>query len=322
MAMSGKEAMAALRVLVHIAKVDGTLHDGERVALQAALEGAPLPHGKTLESMLAEPIDFDAQLAELWNDESKEQTFESAWAIAWADGACSPEEQQALAHMATALAIPPERAAALEKIFATPGSEGPPPQAPPITIASARAARIGEQTLKSSIMAAAFCAAPMRGIVVATEIAVNAVQTRLIRFVAATAGKPLPPGGATRVLHAFGVGTPAWLAAANLSRLVPGWVGSFDAAAAFASTHACGKLTEVLAASGEAATIAGGGTVPGLEERFAEAERSARLLHPESESAISAREASTRNALSQLADSLSKGTIDRPTFERRAAELT
>lgn len=321
MAMSGKEAMAALRVLVHVAKVDGKLHDGERVALQAALEGAPLPHGKTLDSMLAEPIDFDGQLAELWNDESKEQTFESAWAIAWADGACSPEEQQALAHMAQTLGIPADRAAALEKIFATPGSEGPPPQAPPIAIASARAQKIAEQTLKSSVVAAAFCAAPMRGIVVATEIAVNAVQTRLIRFVAATAGKPLPPGGATRLLHAFGLGTPAWLAAANLSRLVPGWVGSFDAAAAFASTHACGKLTEALATSGEAAVIAGGGAVAGLEQRFAEAEHAARLVHAESEGAIAAREANTRTALSQLADSLSKGAIDRATFERRAAEM-
>jgi uncharacterized tellurite resistance protein B-like protein len=321
MSMSGKEAMAALRVLVHVAKCDGKLHEGERRALQAALEGAPLPHGKTLETMLADAVDFDAQLAELCTDESREQTFESAWAIAWADGACSPEEQQALAHMASTLAIPADRAAALEKIFATPGSEGPPPAAPPIAIASARTQKIAEQTRKSAVLAAAFCAAPMRGIVVATEIAVNAVQTRLIRFVAATAGKPLPPGGATRLLHAFGVGTPAWLAAANLSRLVPGWMGSFDAAAAFAATHACGTLTEAMAASGEAATIAAGGTVAGLEERFEQAEREARLVHAESGGAIAAREASTRAALSQLADGLSRGAIDRATFERRAAEM-
>ncbi|MEJ7734480.1 MAG: hypothetical protein WKG00_35445 [Polyangiaceae bacterium] len=117
------------------------------------------------------------------------------------------------------------------------------------------------------------------------------------------------------------MGTPAWLAAANLSRLVPGWMGSFDAAAAFAATHACGTLTEALAASGEAATIAGGGTAPGLEQRFEQAEREARLVHAESGAAITAREASTRTALAQLTDGLSRGAIDRATFERRAAEM-
>jgi uncharacterized tellurite resistance protein B-like protein len=88
-----KEALACLRVLVAIARADGTIHQDERKSLSAALESLELPGGVTVDTLLAEKPDLDEQLALVTSTEAREQLYRSAHFMAHADGACTKEEQ-------------------------------------------------------------------------------------------------------------------------------------------------------------------------------------------------------------------------------------
>src|SRR5262245_9417907 len=90
------EALASLRILVAIARADGTIHNDERKSLAAALESLSLPGGMTVEKLLAENVDVDTQLRELKSPEAREQIYRSAYFMAYADGTCTKEEQAIL----------------------------------------------------------------------------------------------------------------------------------------------------------------------------------------------------------------------------------
>src|SRR5688500_9161080 len=95
-----KEALACLRILVAIARADGTIHNDERKSLSAALESLELPGGMTVEKLLAEKPDVEAELAQVTSDEAREQLYRSAYFMAHADGACTKEEQAILDRIA------------------------------------------------------------------------------------------------------------------------------------------------------------------------------------------------------------------------------
>ena len=88
-----KEALACLRILVAIARADGTVHNDERKSLSAALESLELPGGVTVDSLLAEKPDVEEQLALVTSADARDQLYRSAYFMAHADGSCSKEEQ-------------------------------------------------------------------------------------------------------------------------------------------------------------------------------------------------------------------------------------
>lgn len=321
MSMSGKEAIAGIRVLVGVAKADGVVHDGEKQALAAALEGAPLPYGRTLDTLLAEDVDLDAQLETLVTPEAKQHVFESAYAVAYADGTCSPEEQKTLDRIQAALGIGKDHAALLQRAFT--GARGAvlPTKTTAVTDATRRAAQVRTETLGTAVLAAVLCNCSVPTPAIATELATVALQAKLVREIAQTHGQSIDTAQATALLHRLGLGTPAWLAAANLSRLIPGWAGSFDASSSFASTFAVGTLVDSLCAAGELAAVAQGRWPADLQPRYEAAEREGRLAYAESDGPIAAKQDASSAALGKLAEALGGGQIDQATYERKAAEL-
>src|SRR5436190_18364572 len=96
MSIVEKEALASLRILVAVARADGTVHNDERKSLAAALESLELPGGVNVDSLLAENKNVEEQLALVTSAEARDQLFRSAYFIAYADGACTKEEQAIL----------------------------------------------------------------------------------------------------------------------------------------------------------------------------------------------------------------------------------
>src|ERR1043166_5437417 len=106
MAITDTEAAAGLRILVAIAQADGTIHDDERAALNAALEGVTLPAATTVDSLLAEHVDVAKELAVVKGADARAEIYKSAYGMAHADGQCSPEEQTILDDIKKAWQIP------------------------------------------------------------------------------------------------------------------------------------------------------------------------------------------------------------------------
>ena len=321
MTMSGRETIAGVRVLVCVAKADGVVHEDERKALAASLEGAPLPLGMTLETLLAEAIDLDAQLENLVTPESKDQVFKSACSLAYADGTCSPEEQKMLDHIQARLGIPREQSSIVSRIFAEARDTVLPSNIQPIADPARRAKAIADDTLKYSVLGALLGAFPVPGLAIATDLAVVAVQVKLVRDIGQYYGHSVDVQAAKSLLYGLGLGTGARMAVANLAKVVPGWGSAFGGAAAFTSTWGLGKVMDRFFATrptGELGTPAQAGK---LKEEFAAAQQEGKLAYQENRDSIAAKEERDKAKLAALNSDLAAGKIDQAEYERRVAAL-
>src|SRR5688500_4719718 len=85
------EAIASFRVLVCLARADGTIDDRERASLLAAFETIP-DNPRTLASLLAEDILLPDALAAIQSTEARERTYQAACTLLCADRVPSPQE--------------------------------------------------------------------------------------------------------------------------------------------------------------------------------------------------------------------------------------
>src|SRR5688572_28317566 len=82
-----RKSLASFRVQVGVARADGTLDDSERAALKTALGGDE----SLLDTLLVENVNLDHELSLLDEDE-RERVYQSAYAIAYADGSATTFE--------------------------------------------------------------------------------------------------------------------------------------------------------------------------------------------------------------------------------------
>lgn len=315
MAISEKEAVASLRALVCMAKADGVLQDQELRALQGALEGVALPGGVTLGSLLAEAVDFDEQLASLTTPELKEQLFKSAYSMAHADGSCSPVEQALLDKMSASLSIPTEQRSLLARLFTETKRTVLPSSIEAVTDPEARAIEIHNDVVKYAILSGILGANPIPGLAIASDLAVVALQVKLVRDIGQYWGHTVDKKAALSLLGGVGIGTGARLAVSQLAKLVPGWGSAFGAATSFASTFALGRVADEFFSSSNAASM------ESLKDRFKEAEAEGKEVYRHSLAAISAKEMVSKPKLEALNEELKAGTITQDEYEERAASL-
>jgi uncharacterized protein (DUF697 family)/uncharacterized tellurite resistance protein B-like protein len=320
MSMSGKETIAGVRVLVCVAKADGVVHEEERKALEASLEGAPLPLGMTLETLLAESIDLDAQLEHLVTPEAKDQVFKSACSLAYADGACSPEEQKMLDHLQARLGIPREQSSVVARIFAEARDTVLPSNIQPIADPARRAKEIADDTLKYSVLSAVLGAFPVPGLAIATDLAVVAVQVKLVRDLGQYHGHTVDVQAAKSLLYGLGLGSGARMAVANLAKVVPGWGSAFGGAAAFASTWALAKVMDRFFAT-RPVSAADPPPVDALKRELGAAQQEGKLAYQQNRDSIAAKEQRDKDKLASLNADLAAGKIDQAEYERRVAAL-
>jgi uncharacterized protein (DUF697 family)/uncharacterized tellurite resistance protein B-like protein len=312
--------MAGFKLLLAVAKADGQLHPDERAALEAALLTVELPSSTDLDELFAEDVDIDAQIALLGTQDAKNEVYKSCYSLAHADGQCSAEEQALLEKLRDKLVVPKGEATLIGRVFAETKDIVLPSNIHPIADPEVRAREIREDIIRYSALSAAFGAFPVPGLAVASDLAVVALQVKLIRDIGQYFGHTVDGRAARSMLYALGFGTGARVAISNLVKFVPGYGSVFGATTSFAATFALGKLFEKFfethrdfdAKNFDPSELKG-------EVKKAEAE--GKKAYKENRAAVDRTAQAAKDRLDELNEELKAGDITQAEYEKRAAEL-
>jgi uncharacterized protein (DUF697 family)/uncharacterized tellurite resistance protein B-like protein len=318
MSITETEALASLRILVAVAHADGTVHSDERRSLAAALEALELPRGLTVDALLAEEVDIDAQLAELSGEEAREQIYRSAYFMAHADGACSSEEQKLLDRIAEVTAVPPETRRSLDRIFVG-RAKGGESKVAPITDPAERSAAVDGRIRRYAILSGVLGAFPIPLLAIATDLAVIGLQLKMISDIGAYWGHRVDRANAKSLLYGVGLGTGARLAVNNLAKLLPGWGSVVGGATSFVSTFALGRvMNQYFAASpGDVAAT----SPEELRKNFKMAEKMAREVYEGQADVIIQSQRTNQETLDALSKDVQAGKITQAELDERVSAL-
>ena len=320
MSLTEEQSLASVRLLVAVAQADETLHDAERQALAAALQSLPMPTGATLDpatlhDLFREPQDVQALLRQLRDADAKENVYQSMYAMAWADGDCSPVEQGLLNLAREGLGIAEARQGVLERLY----SEAKDTVLPSHIVAEPDPVRRGEElervTLKYSVMSAVLGAFPVPGLAILTDVGVIGVQLKLVRDVGQYHGHTVDLSAAKSMLGALGVGTGARIAVNNLAKLVPGWGSIVGASTSFATTWALGKVADTWFLDGARRDVAD------LKGDFAQAEMDGKAAYAQQKEAIDAARHAKAKSLEALTEKARAGEISQADYQARVNDL-
>jgi uncharacterized protein (DUF697 family)/uncharacterized tellurite resistance protein B-like protein len=315
MAITDSEAVAGLRILVAIAQADGKILDEERAALSMALEGVALPRGTTVDSLLAETVDLSKELHAVGDPEARAELYRSAYGMAHADGNCSPEEQELLDRIKKTWRISDGSSTMVARLFAEAKDTVLPSNIEPIQDAARRSKEIREDVLKYSFLSALLGAFPIPGVAIATDLAIVAVQIKMVRDIGQYHGHKVDREGAKSLLYGLGLGTGARIAVNNIVKLVPGWGSAFAAVSSFAATFALGKVMDKYFIDGQKANAAS------LKKEFAAAQKEGKAAYAEHKESIAKMESAKKNELERLGDDLRDGKISLEEYEQDVDEL-
>jgi uncharacterized protein (DUF697 family)/uncharacterized tellurite resistance protein B-like protein len=313
MSITEQEAVASLRILVAVAQADGQIHEEEKKSIAGALEGISLPAGTTADTLLAETIDVDAQLALLTSPAARGEIWKSAFAMANADGSCSPEEQKLLDVIAEKTQVTAEQKSFFTKLLAEGKDTVLPSNIQAVTDPEKRAKEVRNDILKYSAFTAILGAFPLP---VVGEIAVLGIQLKMIRDIGQYWGHTVDKNAAKSMLYGLGLGTGARMAVNSLAKLVPGWGSAVGATTSFAATFALGKVMEKFFAEDAK------GDVAALKTFFKSAEKEGKAAYAEQKDDIAKKQSDNKAALEQLSADLKDGKITQEDFDKRLASLT
>ncbi len=314
MALTETHAVAALRLIVAVAKADDELADQERAQLEAALAALPLG-GLSVDQLLAEAVDIEAQFKLLDSDEAKENAWGAMYAMAWADGNCVPMEQVVLDRAQAVLGIADAKVNGLHRLYNEARDTVLPSSIEPIADPARRDREIREDTLKYSILSAILGAFPVPGLALLTDLAVVGVQVKLVRDIGQYWGHKVDQSAAKSLLYGLGLGTGARMAVNNLAKLVPGWGSAVGATTSFAATWALGKIANQYFANG------GKDDPAVLLAAFKSAEKEGKAEFEAHKGEISAKQAMGQDRLRQLAEDAKAGRISQEEYQRKVSEL-
>ena len=123
---------------------------------------------------------------------------------------------------------------------------------------------------------------PIPGVAIATDLAIVAVQVKMVRDIGQYHGHKVDKEGAKSLLYGLGLGTGARIAVNNIVKLVPGWGSAFAAVTSFAATFAVGKVMEKYFADGKKADAAA------LKKEFQAAQKEGKAAYAEHKDEVAA----------------------------------
>lgn len=230
-----RKSLASFRVLVAVARADGTITEEEERSLRLALG----PQAGLLDTLLAEEIDIAEEIALLSEDE-RERVHHSAFALAYADGVASTTEVNLLRML-----VPNERESTLlGEVFGEtldtllPGriiAEADPVQ---------RDHEILEDIFKYSTLSAVAGAMPIPGVAIVADLAVIGIQMKMVHDIGQYWGHQMDRKALLAFIGSVAGSAGVRIAVNNLARFVPGWGSAWGAATSFASTFALGKAAQ------------------------------------------------------------------------------
>jgi len=227
------QARAGLKVMVALARADGWLADAERQQISDAL--AELAPGESLDDIVSEDVDVDAELAKITDRDVQAATYRAAVLISMSDGEAHPEESKLLEKLRETFGLPNETPH-VAKVLADAEALAPIESDPKLRRSQAQSMITGH-----AMMAGAFGANPIPLVSFVTEVGVFLLQARLIRNLGNFYGHELGKKDvAAMMAGTFGLGM-ARAAVVQLVKFVPVWGSVVGGATAFTATYALGE---------------------------------------------------------------------------------
>ena len=230
--MNEQEARAAIRLIGAVVRADGKITDEEKVAFRDAVRAFDpgLVEDTTLERLLAEEGDIDADLAVIRSPIVQRAVFDAAYGISIADGRATDEENQLLARIRAAFSVEGEPSA----LAATLSRQRTRTMADPVLDPTDRTQRVRAYVARRAVGAAIFGALPLPlvsdiGVLVQLDSVITGVSafwghafTRKEKL--ATFGAVLGLAMAQGAVHSLVKMIPGWGSAAGA---VSGTLGAY-----------------------------------------------------------------------------------------------
>jgi uncharacterized protein (DUF697 family)/tellurite resistance protein len=234
--MADDQALAGLKVMIAVARADGSLADAEKAQLEEALrELAPMTD---LTKLLAEEFDLDDELKKIVDPEVRHATYRAALLLSVADGEAHAEESKILTKVREAYGLPDESATVTNILDAAAKKRADDAAA---LDPEAREKAVRARIQKRAFLAAVLGANPFPGISLITEMVIYGVQGELVTNIGNYYGHKLTrKEAASTFFGALGLGF-ARTAVTQLVKFVPVWGSVFGAAAAYTTTYALGR---------------------------------------------------------------------------------
>lgn len=313
MEINTNEGAACLRALVAVAKADGKITDEERAALDTAI--GMLPGSSDLQRLLDEDPDFDRTLSEIRSAEAREHLWQSAYGMVHADGTASPEEQKLLDRIRASFQIDEAKASATRRLFEETKDTLLPSNIRAIDDPVKRQKEIDQDVLKYSVLSAVLGAFPVPGVAIATDLAIVALQVKLVRDIGQYWGHKVDKAAVKSLLAGLGLGTGARIAVSNLAKLVPVWGSAFGATTAFATTWALGKIANRYFEGGQKEDVAK------LKKDLKAMEKEGKEAYAQQKETIASKRKATDEKLGALNEQRKAGTISQEEYEQQVAAL-
>lgn len=299
-----RAAAAKLYLVTWIAKADGKLSDEEREAIEAVIAEAGLADVIDAQQLFADDFDPETEIRSLTSEEQRLEVFRAAYAVAYADGSCSKAEAKRLRELREALRISAQHEIDLERWLAARAAafRAARVRFDPLADPHARDHAIGVETRRAAIQSAVLGSFPIPVLSIATDLAIVALQVQLVQDIAAMHGRAVDATAARELLTTAGL-TTLRIAASNMLKLLPGVGSLVSAAAAYAATHAVGRVFD------RHFSREGGFDPPSLRAAMRTAEAEGRAAFRADEAEVEARRTELEPAIEQMAESARKGAL-------------
>jgi hypothetical protein len=306
------EALSALRVLGAVAQADGKVDPSEVEALRHALaDWAPeMPDGVDVVRLLSEPVDLDAELARIKTPVARRAVFESAIAMALADGMATEAENGVLSRIRETLGSSARSTLAEQSMQQKPEQWGFP--SGPVLDPDERARRVSAYVRQRASRVFLYNIIPLP---ILTGLLSLLEWDRMIDGIALIYGHPLTRG--ERAARFGGVLGMAMLGSTVHSLLhVAPFIGSAVAASAgYAVTIGLGYAVDATLRSEGKATKAE------IAKAYADGKQASKKALAEDKAQLEEQSERHRLALSELSHKLETNEIDLDEYERGVTKI-
>ncbi len=304
------EALAALRLLVCMAKADGVLHPDERQSLLDALKDIPLPAGTTLDDLLAEENDPRALARQITTQNMRDCAYASVYTMAYCDKVLAEPENKLLEMLRAAWNIN----AVEEKLLSdTLKANLPEPaHSAGVTDEAQRRAEFDGLLKRYCLLTAITGAIPLP---ILPDLLVVPMQVKMVYDIASLFGQKTDKHTVQLMFETLGVGTGVRIATSALAKMVPGWGTVVGSASAFTSTFALAKVAwAYFETEGKA-------SLESLKPLFREQQAAARDEFKKHEASLQEASREHSATLKQLANDLRSGKITQEEYAKRVDAL-
>ncbi len=310
------ESLARLKVLIGVAKADGTIDLQEKLWLESSLQQEVLPDGITWENLLSEKIDLDRELAQITDPAQQELTYYAAYLLANANSEYHLEEQHAINHISTAFNLNNEKTVQLRGLVDRISNLQNDGTIESIPDPQKRSQIIEQKILRYATATAILGAFPSPLLSSYTQSAALGLQMVLITEIAAIWGEPQfsTKSFFEEMVGSLGLVT-TWLMALDLAKLVPKVGTSLGAADAFTATWAMGQTTNIYFEGDQALKKTE------LRQTFKQTRSAAERVYDDRELIIVDRRQEYESQIKLLTEAVKSGKITSESYQKRLQQL-